>query len=54
MIIYCPERYKTQTLSDEVVDDCLEALKLVRDWFVTSKILEKFHNTLLTNDDIII
>ena len=30
----------------------MSALKFVPDWFVTSKMLEKFHDALLTNDDI--
>ena len=36
----------------EAVDDYLPALTFIPDWFVTSKILEKFHNALLHNDDI--
>ena len=34
------------------MDDCLEALKFIPDWYVTSKMLEKFNDTLNTNDDI--
>ena len=30
----------------------MSALKFVHDLFVTSKMLEKFHDALLTNDDI--
>ena len=38
----------------EAVDDSLPALTFIPDWFVTSKILEKFHNAfLLHNDDIL-
>ena len=37
----------------EGVDDCLTALKFIPNWFVTSKMLDKFHNALLTNDDIL-
>ena len=53
MLIYCHNRYKTQTMCDEAVDDCLAPLKLIPDWFVTSKTLEKFHDALLANDDIL-
>ena len=53
MIIYYPDRYKTQK-NDEAVDDCLTALKHIPDWFVTSIILEKFHDALLANDDILL
>ena len=34
-------------------NDCLVALKFISDWFVTSKMFEKFHSALLANDDII-
>ena len=40
-------------MCDETVDHCLAALKFVPDWFVTSKMLEKFHNVLHNNDDIL-
>ena len=46
-----PDRYKT--MCDEAFDDYLAALKFIPDWFVTNKILEKFHDALLTNDDIL-
>ena len=51
LIIHCPDRYKTQKKCDESVDHCQAALKLVLDWFVTSKMLETFHDTILANDD---
>ena len=34
-IRYIPDQYTTQQMCDKVVDDCLAALKLVPDWFVT-------------------
>ena len=46
-----PDRYKT--MCDEAFDDYLATLKFIPDWFVTNKILEKFHDALLTNDDIL-
>lgn len=52
MIIYCPYRYKTQNMCDEAVEDCLAALKCIPDGFVTSKMFEKFHDVLLTSNDI--
>ena len=36
----------------KAIDYCLTALKCIYDWFVTSKILEKFGNNLHANDDI--
>ena len=53
MLIYCPDRYKTQKTCKEAVNDCLGALKFIPDWFVTSKMIEKFHDALLANDDIL-
>ena len=52
-LAYCPDKYKTQKMCDETVDDCLAALKFIPDWFVTSKMLEKFDNALHANDDIL-
>ena len=37
MILYCPDKYKTQRMYDEAVYDCLS----IADWVVTSKMLEK-------------
>ena len=51
--IYCPDKYKTQKICDEIVDDCLAALKFISDWFVTNKMLEKFHNALHANDNML-
>ena len=47
LIVYCPDKYKTQRMCDEAVDDFLTALKLIPDWFVTNKMLEKFDKALL-------
>ena len=41
-------------MCDEAVDDYLTTLKLIFDWFVKSKMLEKFHYALNANDDILI
>ena len=45
MIIYCPYRYKTQNMCNKAAADCLKALKLIPDWFVTSKML---HSPMMT------
>ena len=39
-IVYCPDKYKTQRMCDEVVDDSLAALRLIPNWFVTSKMIK--------------
>ena len=40
-------------MCDEAVDDCQGALKFSPDWYVASKMFEKFHDALLVNDDIL-
>ena len=40
-------------MCDEAVDDCIATIKFVLDWFVTSKMREKFDKALLANDDIL-
>ena len=50
ILIYGSDRY----MCDEAVDDYLTTLKRIFDWFVTSKMLEKFHYALNANDDILI
>ena len=37
--VYCPDKHKTQRVCDEADDDSLAALKLISDWFVTSKMI---------------
>ena len=51
MLIYCPDRYETQQMCNEAVDNCLRALKFIPEWFVTSKIPETFHDALFSNDE---
>ena len=50
-LVYCLDKYKTQKMCDEPVDDCLAALKIIPDWFVTSTIFHKLDNALHANDD---
>ena len=40
LIVYCPDKYKTQRMCSEAVADSLAALKLIPDWFVTSKMIK--------------
>ena len=53
LIVYCSDKYESQKMRDDVVDDCVAALKFIPDWFVTNKILEKNDNALYANDDIL-
>ena len=52
LIVYCPDKYKSQRMCDEAVDNCLAALKFIPDSFVTCKMLEKLDNSLRANDDV--
>ena len=45
---YCLDIKKTQEICDQAVD---ASLNFVRDWFVTSKMLEKLDENVLSNDD---
>ena len=40
-------------MCDEAVDDSLAALKLIPDWFVTSKMIKKLYTALYTNDGLL-
>ena len=40
--MYSPDKYITQKMCDEAVDDTLAALKITPDWFVTSKMVKNF------------
>ena len=48
LIVYCPDKYLTQTMRDEAVDGSLAALKFIVDWFVTSKMIKKLYTALYT------
>ena len=45
-------QYKTQEMCDKAVDSNLLTSKFVRDWFVTSKMIEKLDNVVFSNVDI--
>ena len=51
---YIANRYKTQKMCDEVVDDCLAALKFTPDLFVMSKMIKKLLTTLYADDNILL
>ena len=38
--VYCPDQYKTQKMCDKAVDYSLEALNLIPNWFVASKMIK--------------
>ena len=53
LIVYCPDKYKTQRMCDEAVDDSLAALKLIPDWFVTSKMIKELFTALYADENIL-
>ena len=46
LIVYCPDKYKTQEMDDEAADDSIATLKLIPDWFITSKMIKKLFTAL--------
>ena len=40
-------------MCDNAVDSCLQALKFVPDWFVTSKVIEELDSAVFSNDYIV-
>ena len=40
-------------MCDEAVYDCLAALKLVPDWFITSEMIKNIFNTLYADENIL-
>ena len=52
-MVYYPDKYKTQRMCDEAVDDSLASLKLISDWFVTSKMIKKLYTALCADDGLL-
>ena len=42
-----------QEMCDKALDTCLLALKLVFDWFVGNKVIQKLDNSVFSNDAIV-
>ena len=53
LIVHCPDKYITQRMCDEAVDYSLAALKLIPDWFVTSKMIRKLYTACHTDNGLI-
>ena len=52
LIVYCPDEYIAQRIYDEATDDSLTALKLIDDWFFTSKMTKKLYTGLYADENI--
>ena len=52
---YISDKYKTQETCNlhETVDDFLATLKLIRDWFVTIKMIKKLFTALYADENIL-
>ena len=50
LIVYCPDKSKTQIMCDNAVDDSPAALKLIPNWFV---MIEKLYNALYAAENIL-
>ena len=53
LVILWPDKYIIQEMYDEAIADSLASLKLVTDWFVTSKMIKKLYTALHAVDNII-
>ena len=53
LIVYCPDIYKTQKMCNEAVDDFLATLKLIPDWFFTSKMIKKLFTAMYEDENIL-
>ena len=53
MLNYCFTKCKTQEMCEKTNNDCLSALNVLPDWFVTNAIPEKFGNAVVSNDDMV-
>ena len=53
LTVCCPDKYVTQKMCDEAVDDSLATLKIFPDWFVTSKMVKKLFAALYADDNIL-
>ena len=53
LIVYCNDKYKTQKICDKAVDDSLAALKLIPDWFVTSKMIKELYTALYADENVL-
>ena len=52
LIVYCSEKYKW--MCDEAVNDSLAALKLIPNWFVTSKIIKELYTALHEDNGLLV
>ena len=52
-IVYCPDKYLTQKMSNEPAGDSLASMKLIPDWFVASKMIKRLFTALYADENIL-
>ena len=53
LIIHCRDKYITQKICDEAGDDSLATLKVIPDWFVTSKMIKTLYTAFYADDGLL-
>ena len=53
LMVYSPDKYKTQRICDNAIDDSLALLKLIPDWFLTIKMFKKLFTALYGDENIL-
>ena len=52
-IVYFPNKYITQEICDEAANDSEASLKLISDWFVTSKMIKNLSAALYADENLL-
>ena len=53
MLVYCTNRWETQKICNETVDDCLATLNYIPVWFVTSRMIKNLLTALKADTNIL-
>ena len=53
LIVYCPDKSINQKVCDESIDNFLAPLKLISDWFLTSKMIKKRYTAFYADGDLL-
>ena len=52
LVVYCPDKYKTQKICDKAIYDLLAALKLIPDRIFTNKTIKELFTALYADENI--
>ena len=53
LTVYCRDEYITQKMCDEAIDDSMITMKLIPEWFVSSKITQNLFTAFYTDKSIL-